>query len=149
MLNFLASQNYINKWLLKERKVIFMALKLEQSRIDEAIDMALEKREKNQESVCEIIDDFIIVEVVDYLIEDDKVILKVSEAAGDEDQVLIAKKDDITLAVHEARHFLKLEIGYDWIAKYLWRAISTLSERSERIKVVRPASNDEYEISLK
>ena len=122
------------------------------SRIDEAIDKALEEREINQESVYKIIEDFIIDEVVDYLIEDDMVTLKVSEAAGDvEDKVLIAKKDDITLAVLEAGDFLQLEIGYDLIAKYLNRAILSLSERSERIKAVR--SNriclNEYDISLK
>ena len=126
------------------------------SRIDEAIDKALEEREKNQESVYKIIEDFIIDEVVDYLIEDDMVTLKVSEAAGDvEDKVLIAKKDDITLAVLEAGDFLQLEIGYDFIAKYLTRGLSILSERSDRIWCERSHTKNsssefiEYELRLK
>ena len=130
-------------------------LKLEEnetrSRIDEAIDKALKNRETNQESVYKILEDFVIDELVDYLVEGFMVILSVSEAAGDEDKVLIAKKDDITLAVLEARDFLQLEIGYDLIAEYLNRAISSLSERSERIKVVRPdpTNLNEYKIGLK
>lgn len=130
-------------------------LQLEQnvSWIDEAIEKALAKKEHEQEIINEIFDTFLIEDLLDYLLEDN-VIICVFDRPVSDDVVLSASQNDTMLEKLVTTDFAQGDFYFDLIPKYLCMAISTLPERSKRIRMHRNSHHSgqdyvEYELSIK